>query len=95
MELGPEGDFWRTWYTEVRNRGDDFVLYTTDKQDREFHFADGGVANRSRYWRYFTLSTVADNALIAGLAFLFGLLCFLLAVGYWRRRREMRRPHPA
>lgn len=64
---GPIGDFWRTWYSEVNDDGDEFSLQTTGIYNYRFRFSSGEMIDRT--WRpRFQRSHVIAGAVFAGVA---------------------------
>jgi hypothetical protein len=81
--VGPIGDFWRTWYTEVEDRGDGFSLFTTRGVEYRFRYADGELVRARTFgwgaWERWAL-------IVGGLA----LLATVVALGRRNTRRRTR-----
>ena len=80
---GPIGDFWRTWYSEVKDDGDEFSLQTTGSFDYRFRFSSGEMIDRTWHPR-FHRSHVIAGAVVAGVA---------LVAATWYIFVRRRRPH--
>ena len=48
--LGPIGDFWRTWYTGLKQGGADFSVTTTDLYAYRFDTSSGDLIERRIVW---------------------------------------------
>lgn len=83
---GPVGDFWRTWYTDVTNTGERFVLYTTGWYDYELRFSDGEVISKRWHWNIRMPRIVRENPILATLVGLYCLLLVVLGLVDLRRR---------
>jgi hypothetical protein len=46
FEIGPVGSFWRVWYSEARQEGDDLAIETTDLYGYTFSMGDGAIRDR-------------------------------------------------
>ena len=86
---GPIGDFWRTWYSEVKDDGDEFSLRTTGIYDYRFRFSNGEMISRTWHPRFHRPHVIA-GAVVAGL--------ILIALTYYilgrRRRAHKSQFHP-
>jgi hypothetical protein len=50
--VGPIGDFWRTWYTDVTDDGESLTISTTRGMAYRFRFVDGILLERRPFgWR--------------------------------------------
>ena len=77
--VGPIGEFWRTWYTDVKDHGDSFTILTTRGGAFRFRYADGALVERRLGWRAWT------PWLVAGV----GGVVVLAVVWRWRTRRTL------
>ena len=73
---GPFGDFWRTWYTEVNDHGDEFSIQTTGTYDYRFRFSSGEMIDRTWHLRFHRSHIIAgvvaaSVALIAATWYIF------------------------
>jgi len=50
LEWGPEGDFWRKWYSRVDGDGTHLRVRTTDEYEYTFALDDGRIVGKSRIW---------------------------------------------
>jgi hypothetical protein len=83
--IGPIGDFWRTWYTDLEQDGDTFRVRTTDLYEYSFALTDGSIQRRWLIPSNLFYNVWFDLVLIAIM-----LVGIVWACRRWRRNRRRR-----